>query len=161
MKQQRRINRAVNRADAVPRLGRRFSAAALGLLTLPTLAAAQQAPGAGVDSGALLRLTGGLVLVVLAILALSWLLKRSGRFAAPGGGQLRALASVQVGQRERVVLLKVGEQQLLVGVAPGQVRTLHVLDQPLEGLEPKAAEKAMSPFAQRLHRVMQQHEKRP
>jgi len=37
-----------------------------------------------------------------------------------------------MGTRERVVLLQVGETQLLLGVAPGRVQTLHVLDKPLD-----------------------------
>jgi flagellar protein FliO/FliZ len=36
-----------------------------------------------------------------------------------------------LGTRERAVLLQVGDQQLVVGVAPGRVQTLHVLDKPL------------------------------
>ncbi len=32
---------------------------------------------------------------------------------------------------ERVVLVQVGKQQLLIGVAPGRVSTLHVLDEPV------------------------------
>jgi flagellar protein FliO/FliZ len=36
-----------------------------------------------------------------------------------------------VGQRERVVLIQVGSQQLLLGVAPGRVQTLHVLEEPI------------------------------
>jgi flagellar protein FliO/FliZ len=37
-----------------------------------------------------------------------------------------------MGARERVVLIQAGETQLLLGVAPGRVQTLHVLDQPLQ-----------------------------
>ena len=38
------------------------------------------------------------------------------------------LAQVSFGARERAVLLRVGAQQVLVGVAPGNVRTLHIID---------------------------------
>ena len=47
------------------------------------------------------------------------------------GGGLRILGGLSMGARERVVLLQVGDTQLLVGVAPGRVQTLHVLEQPL------------------------------
>ena len=43
------------------------------------------------------------------------------------------MGGISLGGKERIVLVQVGEQQLLVGVAPGSLRTLHVLDQPLEG----------------------------
>jgi flagellar protein FliO/FliZ len=42
------------------------------------------------------------------------------------------LAEVRIGPKERAVLIRVGTAQLLVGVAPGQVNTLHVLPQPVE-----------------------------
>ena len=34
-------------------------------------------------------------------------------------------AAVAVGQRERIVLVEINDTWLVVGVAPGQVRTLH------------------------------------
>jgi flagellar protein FliO/FliZ len=37
---------------------------------------------------------------------------------------------VGVGQRERAVLVQVGEQQFLLGVGPGNVRILHIFDEP-------------------------------
>jgi len=59
-------------------------------------------------------------------------------------------------------LLQVGEQQLLLGVAPGRVQTLHVLEQPLE--QPTTARGAKrstdGAFADRLRRVMQQQDER-
>jgi len=39
------------------------------------------------------------------------------------------IGGVSLGPRERAVLLQVGGTRLLVGVAPGQVRMLHLLDQ--------------------------------
>jgi flagellar protein FliO/FliZ len=38
---------------------------------------------------------------------------------------------VAVGAKERAVLVQVGRQQLLLGVAPGRVNTLHVLTEPV------------------------------
>ncbi|HHJ16485.1 MAG TPA: flagellar biosynthetic protein FliO [Gammaproteobacteria bacterium] len=80
----------------------------------------------------LLQLTLGMLAVLALIMAIAWLLKRSGRFQMGAGGGLRILGGLSMGARERVVLLQVGETQLLVGVAPGRVQTLHVLDRPLE-----------------------------
>ena len=50
-------------------------------------------------------------------------------------GNMRVLSSVSVGQRERAVLLQVGDQQVLVGVGPGNVRKIHVFDEPV--VDPK------------------------
>lgn len=146
--------------------GVRLWAGLVGLaVNVPALAAPESDGGSSVvDVSSLARLTIGLMVVVAVILVVAFLLRRSGGLSGSVGGQLRVLGAVSVGQRERVVLVKAGKQQLLVGVAPGQVRTLHVLEEPIEGAESEdaAAGAGMrgSPFAQRLHRLMQQHEKR-
>lgn len=77
------------------------------------------------------QLTLGMLMVLGLIVGIAWLLKRTGRFQLAAGGGLRILGGLSMGARERVVLLQVGDTQLLVGVAPGRVQTLHVLDRPL------------------------------
>ena len=77
------------------------------------------------------QLTLGMLMVLALIVGLAWVLKRTGRFQMAAGGGLRILGGLSMGARERVVLLQVGETQLLVGVAPGRIQTLHVLEQPL------------------------------
>ncbi len=79
----------------------------------------------------LIQLTLGMFAVLTLIMGLAWLLKRSGRFQVAAGGSLKILGGLSMGTRERVVLLQVGDKQLLVGVAPGSIKTLHVLDTPL------------------------------
>lgn len=57
--------------------------------------------------------------------------------ARMGGGVIgaresfRVVSSLPVGQRERVVVLQIGEQQFVLGVAPGHVNLLHRLEEPL------------------------------
>jgi len=96
------------------------------------------------------QLTLGMLLVLSLIVAIAWLLKRSGRFQMAAGGGLRILGGLSMGARERVVLIQAGETQLLLGVAPGRVQTLHVLDQPLQ--TPQAT--AHSGFAEQLGRLL-------
>jgi len=96
------------------------------------------------------QLTLGMVAVLGLILGIAWLLKRSGRFQMAAGGGLRVLGGLSMGTRERVVLVQVGETQLLLGVAPGRVQTLHVLEQPLDSGKPATA----SGFADQLGRFL-------
>ncbi len=129
------------------------------------LLAGEAEGGPGVDAAALTRVVIGLVVVLLVVVALGWAMRRFGNYGTGSSGQLRVLGGVSVGTRERVVLLQVGEQQLLVGVAPGRVQTLHVLDKPLEGASGDAVRQGApgqqgSPFAQRLRQVMRPDEKR-
>ena len=68
-----------------------------------------------------LRVTLAMVLVLGALLSAAWFARRVRGVGGP-------LAQVSLGTRERAVLLRVGAFQVLVGVAPGNVRTLHVID---------------------------------
>ena len=80
-----------------------------------------------------------LVLVVALILALAWLLKKlpgAGLKALPG---LRVVASLAVGPKERVVLVDVGGQQLLLGVTQHNVSLLHTLAEPILDASSKAS----------------------
>jgi flagellar protein FliO/FliZ len=83
------------------------------------------------DAGSVLGILFSLLLVVALILALTWLLRRFQGMTGAGGAELKTITALAVGQRERVVLVQVGQTQLLLGVAPGRVQTLHVLEQPL------------------------------
>jgi flagellar protein FliO/FliZ len=77
----------------------------------------------------------GAVLALLAVLALiiglGWLLKRMpGSGFRPAEG-MRVVASLNVGAKERVVVVEVNGEQLLLGVTAGGINTLHHLPEPL------------------------------
>lgn len=84
-------------------------------------------PPAAVSAGGLLQVTLSLLLVLVAIVAVAWLLKRMNLAQQGTGNLLKVIGSVALGQRERVVLVEVGDTWLLVGVGPGQIRTLHTM----------------------------------
>ncbi|WJW74565.1 flagellar biosynthetic protein FliO [Thiohalobacter sp. IOR34] len=111
----------------------RISGLALLFLPLQTLVAADEtAPLVEpVAAGSLLQMLLGLALVVLLIVGFGWLFKRLTRMQSVANGSLRVLGGLSMGTRERVVLIQVGDTQLLLGVAPGRVQTLHVLDRAL------------------------------
>lgn len=92
----------------------------------------------------LLQVAGGLLAVVVVIFALAWLLRRVGMVNGVAGSALRVLGALSVGQREKLVLVQVGDKQLLVGVTPGSVTTLHVLETPIEIPVGKLAKRAPS-----------------
>lgn len=117
---------------------------------------------AGVEGAAVLRVVLGLALVIFFIFALAWFLRRYSGAQQTLSGEMRVLGSLSVGQRERVVLVQIGEQQLLLGVAPGRVQTLHVLERPLSGAggaEAAPRDVQSDSFAERLRRLMQQPNK--
>ncbi|MHB8426345.1 MAG: flagellar biosynthetic protein FliO [Acidiferrobacterales bacterium] len=105
-----------------------------------TAAANKMAPTvSGTVAASLVQVVLGLVLVLLVIAAAAWLLRRFGHLQAGAGGALRIVGGLSLGPRERAVLIQVGERQLLLGVAPGRVQMLHVLDKELPAAPPPAA----------------------
>jgi flagellar protein FliO/FliZ len=78
-------------------------------------------------AGGLAQVTLSLLLVLAAIFAAAWTVRRLRGVGQRGAETLRIVADLSLGPKERAVLIQVGQQQLLVGVAPGQVTTLHVL----------------------------------
>ena len=68
-----------------------------------------------------------LLLVLAAVGLVAWIMKRINLSQHGTIKLLKVISSVAVGQRERVVVIEVNDTWLVVGVAPGQVRTLHSL----------------------------------
>ncbi len=83
----------------------------------------------------LLQVVGSFFLVICVLLAVMLLLKRFNTVGTSKGGYIEILASAPLGQRERAVLLQVGEEQILVGVAQGNVQTLHHVSHPVSRSE--------------------------
>ncbi len=80
--------------------------------------------------GGLLQVSLALVFVIGAIAATAWLLRRFGPAHIAGGGAMRIVGGVMLSQRERLVLVEVGDTWLVIGVAPGQVRAVHSMPRP-------------------------------
>ncbi|MGH8143147.1 MAG: flagellar biosynthetic protein FliO [Steroidobacteraceae bacterium] len=79
-------------------------------------------------AGGLMRVMVALILVLAAIFAAAWVSRRVRSVGGARSSSLDVLAQLPLGPRERAVLVRVGEQQLLIGVTTGCIRTLHVLD---------------------------------
>jgi flagellar protein FliO/FliZ len=108
-----------------------------------------------VSSTALLETVLGLILVLGIIFVLAWLIKRTNRFQTSVNGEMKVIAGLALGPRERAVLLQVGEQQILVGVTTQHVQTLHVLETPIPVDSNKF--KPIN-FADKLHQIIKQRE---
>ena len=84
-------------------------------------------PPPAVSSGGVMQIIFSLLLVLAAIVLVAWLLKRMNVAQQGAGHQLKVLGGVSIGQRERIVLIEIEDTWLVVGVGPGQIRTLHTL----------------------------------
>jgi len=122
----------------------------LSLAALPLHAEETTQPA--VASGTqLMSVVFSLLMVLAVILALAWLLRRFGQGGFSGQGDMKVVASLSLGTRERLVVVDIQGQQLLIGVTPQQIRTLHVFDEPvIDPAQPRSAD-----FRNKLMAIMQ------
>jgi flagellar protein FliO/FliZ len=121
--------------------------------TAPAAKAASQGPGVG----DLAQMALSLIVVIAFILALTWVLGRIRGGTRRASTSLSVLAEVAVGPKERVVLVKVGDAQALVGVGASGVVSLGLLATPVRV---EAGESAGS-FADKLKGMMSRTEPKP
>jgi len=98
-----------------------------------------------VSPEAVAQLLIGLGVVVAAIFFVAWLLRRIGAVSV-NNGQLKVVAGLALGQRERVLLVQVGDKhQVLLGVTQGRISKLSEFDVPVVDTEASGGE-----FSERL-----------
>ena len=116
----------------------------LGLLPLTARAAEATSPGLAVGAQ-----VGQLLLGLLPgiALGLAWLVRRVQQQGPRGQQVIKVISTQHLGPRERLVLVQVGQEQLLIGVAGGRITPLHSLREPVR---PGETEAPAPEFAQRL-----------
>jgi len=75
-----------------------------------------------------MRWGGGLILVLGVFFLCVWMVRKAGGLTSTTAGQMRVLGGLSLGAKERVVLLQLGNKQVLLGVSPGRVEALHTLE---------------------------------
>ncbi|WP_455886701.1 flagellar biosynthetic protein FliO [Pseudomonas rustica] len=114
--------------------------------------AATSATAPGSLGGQLAQMVFGLLLVVGLIFFLAWVLRRMQSTAVKGGQVIEIVGSRAIGPRDRLLLVQVGKEQILIGHTPGSIEALHVLAEPVE--VPAGTRQATPEFAQRLMELM-------
>jgi flagellar protein FliO/FliZ len=82
----------------------------------------QAAPGP--SAGSLVQTIFALVLVLALLAALAWAAKRYGPRVAGNSANLRMIGALNIGGRERIMVIEVGDQWIVVGASPGRVNAL-------------------------------------
>ncbi|WP_153115444.1 flagellar biosynthetic protein FliO [Rhodocyclus tenuis] len=95
----------------------------------PAFAEAVATPAApGVPASAILQTALGLLAVIGVLFFAAYLLRRAnGGRGFGASGPLRMVGGLMIGTRERIVVVEIEDTWIVVGLAPGQMRTLHTL----------------------------------
>lgn len=130
-------------ASAVPAAASATSPAA-ALPAMPPGAPMTMAPTA--SSGSLLQTIFALVFVLALLIGLAWFMKRYGPKVMGGNNKMRVVSSLNLGGRERIVLVEVADQWIVVGASPGRINALATMPRQ-EGELPQLATAQNGPAA--------------
>jgi flagellar protein FliO/FliZ len=123
---------------------------------LPSLALANETAPPGISGGSYVQAVLALGLIIALLLGIAWLARKVSVSKGFGQGGMKVIGGVALGPRERIVLVEVGESWLVIGIVPGQIRTLHTM--PRGTLESPQAAAADIPFAQWLKSVTERRQ---
>jgi flagellar protein FliO/FliZ len=104
-------------------------------------------------SGNILNWSLGLMIVLGVFFLCVWGVRKLNGLTVNGTEQMRIAGGLSLGMREKVILVQVGKKQLILGVTPGRIETLHVLEND-DCLGKTPAADTESGFAQRLMQAL-------
>ncbi|MGK5013929.1 flagellar biosynthetic protein FliO [Janthinobacterium sp. HLS12-2] len=120
------------------------SAPATALPAMPAGAPMTMAPTS--SAGSLLQTIFALVFVLALLIGLAWFMKRYGPKVMGGNNKMRVVSSLNLGGRERIVLVEVADQWIVVGASPGRINALATMPRQ-EGELPQLATAQNGPAA--------------
>jgi len=130
---------------------------ALAISTVPALAqesaengSSEAAAGAPDTLATVLTLGLGLLAVIVIIYGCAWLIRRMTGMTGMNNNAIRVVSVMAIGTRERIALVEVGGQQILLGVTPSAIRTLQIFEEPVVD----AGNPPDSDFARRLQSMI-------
>jgi len=97
----------------------------------------------------------GLFAIVAFIFAVAWLIKRMGTLSPNQSNNLKIIAGLSVGQREKIVVVQVMGEQMLVGITQTNIQLLSKLETPI----PVPPMNSLGGFQEKLHSAMNNFKK--
>jgi len=96
---------------------------------------------------ALYKLIGSFAAVFLLMFAVAYLMKKLNPLDSSLNKKFKVIAVLPFGAKQKAVLLQVGDEQIMLGISPENIRTLHVLPVALkqENSEPKVTQESEFP----------------
>jgi flagellar protein FliO/FliZ len=126
-------------------------------LLFPVTAWGSDVANQGIPAGTYLQATLALLLILGLLFGTAWVARKLSGGKGFGQGVMKIVGGVALGPRERIVLVEVGDSWLVIGVVPGQIRTLHQLPKGNVLDVEAAASNPEAPFAQWLKSIKERH----
>ena len=98
----------------------------------------QPTPGPVPSTGILMQTIFALLLVLGLLAALAWAAKRYGPKLTGNSAHLRLVGALNIGGRERIMVVEVGDQWIVVGASPGRVNALATMPRQETGVQSAA-----------------------
>ncbi|MDC0611036.1 flagellar biosynthetic protein FliO [Vibrio sp.] len=108
----------------------------------------------------LLATFGSLLFVIALILGLAWIMKRMRIPALGREKDFAVIRQIPLGARERLMVVKAGDEQFVIGSTPHSIQLISKLDTPLKDHSDNSSTTSVSAsFAKQLNQLMKKNEK--
>lgn len=114
-------------------------------------------------SANVLQMLLGLFAIVFMIVAVVWLMKKAGFKSYGTTGMIKIKSCLPISNKEKILLIEVGDEQILIGTAPGFIGHLKTLEKPVtvapnENTSFSSSNFVSSAFAEKLKAVINKNE---
>ena len=107
-----------------------------------------------VSMASIFQVIVALLVILFIIITISWLYKRVGYKYSISGESIKVLSAISLGGKENAVLLQVGNEQVVLGVSPGNVRKVHTLAEPVEIIKNTSQENFITKLNREINKVV-------
>lgn len=106
--------------------------------------------------GSVFSVIFGLVVVISLLLGTAWLVRRLQGLQQSAPSLIQPVAQMQLGLKERVLLIRIDQENVLIGCTPQGIRALHAWQGPLPQGLPASSQAPMvaAPFVEHLKRLL-------
>ncbi len=101
-----------------------------------------------------LNWTLGLIFVLALFLSCVWVMKKMGALPTNIKDGMKIIGGLSLGVREKIILVQIGEKQLVLAVTPGRVEKLLVLEGEDILFQQSKDENTNTDFSQKLKQIM-------
>lgn len=126
----------------------------LFLLALPAAAASAAENAALSPTTGLIQIFLGLAAVLALMLGAAWFFKKIGPVATGNKIPVKVIGGVNVGNRERIMVIEVADQWIVVGVTSNQINTLSTMPKQSQLTEQAPAAPPENQFSTWLKRTL-------